>query len=308
MRYTTTPFQTINQGKKSEIKEFSRKSIGSIRRYLRSCTADYSYLGTLTYPDEFPSDGRVFKIHLARFLQVYRRNFDKHVRTDSTEKFSVFWFLEFQQRGAPHFHFFATHAPFIKGNSDLPKSELIKLQREWIADKWYKIVSSGDERHLRAGTQFDPLRAGRGGTIKYATKYALKQTQKKVPECITNVGRFWGVSGWRHCLSATWVVSDANGRSKQCQEAIKKLYFKMRVLELDNKIDIKRDRHGQIRGWYCKTQEGHRRMLGAFRILESTMLLKKILDAGLYDQDIPSEYDDMWELDVDEDEWLRNAD
>lgn len=58
---------------------------------------------------------------------------------------------------------------------------------------WYRIVGSGDSRHLAAGTSTERLRSARGGAF-YAVKYAMKMKQKAVPRDYRNVGRFWGNS------------------------------------------------------------------------------------------------------------------
>lgn len=176
---------------RSRVVGFSEGSAVRMRRYLRECLAEYIVMVTLTYPGFYSSDGTVVKEHLRRFLQELRRYSDRHDKDAGQRfRFSAFWFLEFQERGAPHYHLFTTHA----------------YPHEWVAKTWYRIVNSEDERHLHAGTRVEQLRAGKLGTIGYATKYAIKQAQKAVPAGYENVGRFWGVSGDRYTLAAdTWV-------------------------------------------------------------------------------------------------------
>jgi hypothetical protein len=86
--------------------------------------------------------------------------------------------MEFQSRGAPHFHCFLT--------AEIPKEE--------ISQAWYRIVGSGDDRHLRAGTRIEALREVYAAGA-YAAKYLKKQEQKDVPEGYIEVGRFWGLFG-----------------------------------------------------------------------------------------------------------------
>jgi len=150
---------------------------------------------TLTYPNEYPHDGALVKYHLKRFLQEIRRAAISSGRKDS---YSSFWFLEFQERGAPHFHVLTTE--FIR------KDELAQL--------WYGIVASGDEKHLKAGTSVEKLRLGRKGMISYAKKYALKSCQKVVPDHYQNVGRFWGVSGVK-----TVTAADVTFFADSCEKA-----------------------------------------------------------------------------------------
>jgi len=71
---------------------------------------------------------------------------------------------------------------------------------------------------------------GRAGTISYASKYAAKMEQKLTPKGFENVGRFWGVYGWRTTMSADTFVSKANLEYSNVFDAIvnlKKFYYSM---------------------------------------------------------------------------------
>lgn len=188
------------------IREFSPAAAARMRRYLRKCNADYLYMCTLTYPAEFPLDGAVAKEHLRVFLQRWKRYADSN-------SFSAFWFMEFQERGAVHFHIFCTH--------QLPKDELAR----W----WYEIVGSKDERHLRAGTRIEKIRGGRRGMCSYASKYASKAAQKGVPEAFKNCGRFWGISGDRSTVEATIFV-----RARYKADPMHKVFRKQLKMALEN--------------------------------------------------------------------------
>ena len=152
---------------RGEITEFSVKS----RRRLMQTMAkvnkgDLPQFITLTYPAEYSNDFRDWKDDLRRFDQRMAYRFPKY---------ASFWKLEFQQRGAPHFHLLAW---------GLPRAGM----KEFIALQWYKTVGSGDEKHLRAGTQIARIKSWRG-VMAYAAKY-LGKTQA----CNTNPpGRFWGI-------------------------------------------------------------------------------------------------------------------
>ena len=187
----TVPFEL--GGRRGNIKRFSEQSAVRMRRYLRTCLADYTHMVTLTYPCGYPTNGAIVKNHLKRFIQELKRELAGRgaMSAKAISEWSVFWFFEFQKRGAPHFHLFCTHVP----------------DNKWISKTWYRIVDSEDERHLRAGTNCERFKAGRAGTISYAAKYAAKATQKDVPEEFKSVGRFWGVSGRRAVLAADTFVS-----------------------------------------------------------------------------------------------------
>lgn len=122
---------------------------------------------TLTYPATWPEDPHVWKEHLDAWLKRLRRQF---------ERTTVIWKLEFQSRGAPHFHLLVFGPRWID-----PK---------WLSRTWFQIVASGDERHLQAGTKVEFIRSWKG-VMFYASKYLAKKTQENIPAF---PGRFWGVS------------------------------------------------------------------------------------------------------------------
>jgi hypothetical protein len=111
-------------------------------------------------------DGRKAKRDLDALLKYLRRR-----------GLLYLWVLEFQLRGAPHFH--------MALSGGIPKAEL--------ALAWYRIVNSGDRRHLRAGTRIEGIRSLRAVGM-YFSGYASKLAQKDVPEGYQDVGRFWGCS------------------------------------------------------------------------------------------------------------------
>lgn len=179
-------------GARTAIARFSPDAARRMRSYLRACMAEYRSMVTLTYPSSYPSSGPVVKEHLRRFLQELRRKYQREHTEHDSARWSAFWFLEFQERGAPHFHVFCTD---------------VAIDRRWVSKTWYRIVGSDDDRHLRAGTRCEILRRGRAGTISYASKYAAKAAQKDVPAEYTNVGRFWGIWGFSAVLSADTAVT-----------------------------------------------------------------------------------------------------
>lgn len=207
-------------GGRSHILRFSTGAAGRMRKYLRSCVSEYKQMLTLTYPYAFPTNGPECKNHLKRFLQELRREYVRNGGIEQTH--SSFWFLEFQERGAPHFHIFTTYSP----------------GKNWVARTWYRIVNSEDERHLRAGTREEWIRSGRGGTISYANKYANKSEQKIVPEGFEKVGRFWGVFGARHCLSADTHVRASDRSDILVDRAEKRLKLEINKLYLEGKAHV----------------------------------------------------------------------
>lgn len=205
---------------------FTAGAAQRMRRYLRECMAEYSNMVTLTYPGFFDTDGTATKNDLRRLLQEFKRRIESECGTTSIY-YSSFWFLEFQERGAPHFHIFTTHY----------------FDKDWVSRTWYRIVNSEDPRHLHAGTRCEKLNQGRSGTISYASKYAVKQCQKVVPENYQNVGRFWGVSGYRATMSADTFVSKDDRKSLHIRNLEKQIgkVVEVGVFYADIEV-LKRDR------------------------------------------------------------------
>jgi hypothetical protein len=162
---------------RGDVKEFSLRSRKRLAFVAANTIVQFTQMITLTYPKEFPSDGRKVKSDLSNFLDFVRRD---QARPD------YLWFLEFQKRGAPHIHLLL----------DAPWPSTLRDKVNWrfrVRSAWYRIVGSGDEKHLLAGTSVEKLRTPEGGK-RYAVKYALKMYQKIVPLGYRNCGRFWGHS------------------------------------------------------------------------------------------------------------------
>jgi hypothetical protein len=167
VRYIPEPEKEKRKAKRSKINEFSKRSAKRLRHIVRNSEDTWKAFVTLTYPENFPCDGRETKSHLNSFLQwLGRRRGIKFI-----------WVLEFQLRGAPHYH--------ILVSDYIPLTEL--------SERWYKIVGSGDEKHLKAGTQIQSIKSKRH-LYGYLSSYIKKLHQKLVPKEFENVGRFWGAS------------------------------------------------------------------------------------------------------------------
>lgn len=273
--------KNLNSGRRGSIHGFSRSAGGRMRRYLRCSVADYSTIGTLTYPSEYPGDGQTVKQHWRRLVQRMLRRCNRQAGIEAKLPFSIFWFLEFQERGAPHIHFFCTRTfgTGVDGENE------IKSSRQWLAQTWYEICDSGDEKHLRAGTQFDFLKKGRAGTISYASKYAGKVCQKKVPENFENVGRFWGVSGDRRTVSADMVLDADDLANENVRELLK--LFKNDLNAMKLRGEIKERRNGPIMAcWIGLTIKAQKRLKAKFSLLQAKLSFEismKYYDEQPYD-------------------------
>lgn len=154
--------------KRGEIVEFTQDSRNRLAFVANNTPVTFEWMVTLTYPSEFETDGKTVKAHLNKFLTWMRK---------AKPGVQYLWFLEFQRRGAPHFHILL----------DMP------LDRQKVSERWFDHVNSGDVKHIRAGTNVERIRKP-DGARRYAVKYSMKMKQKKVPKAYRNVGRFWGNS------------------------------------------------------------------------------------------------------------------
>ena len=153
---------------RTAIKGFTPCSGGRLRRYVDNYHANFCGMVTLTYGEAWPRDGKIVKKQLSAWFERVRRlgYFDKH---------SLVWWLEFQERGAPHIHMVITGW----------------ISRRWVAQSWADITKGVEEACTRVESLRNPDAAG-----SYAAKYAAKGDQKEVPDGFINVGRFWGRRGW----------------------------------------------------------------------------------------------------------------
>lgn len=189
---------------RGRVRGFTRRSARRLGSYLQDAEADYRVMLTLTYPGG--GDWTAAKRHLHAFCERLRRRFGDQAG------WSLCWFLEFQRRGAPHFHIFTTHW----------------IDRHELSQIWFEIVGSGDERHLAAGTRAEWLRLGRDGAAAYARKYAAKAEQKILPDMFKNtgLGRWWGVKGLRKTVAAT-TTYDSKAKMRQSARNYRRLMQSM---------------------------------------------------------------------------------
>ena len=187
---------------RGEITEWSRRSRRGMT--LRLAETDYGPLArlgrvpamvTLTYPGDWETvvpTGRDAKTHLKAWVRRYERRWG--------ETLIMVWKLEFQARGAPHFHLYMS-PPLDSGF------------RRWLSRSWSEVVDHPDPvqraRHEAAGTGVD-FAPGLGWSdpkriAVYFAKHAApnnassKEYQHRVPELWqkphAGPGRFWGVAG-----------------------------------------------------------------------------------------------------------------
>lgn len=180
-----TMAKTPERGK---IVSISRKSLLRLMFTMQCTSATFGSMLTLTYPKYYPDDGAIVKADINVVLQKIRRL-----------GWSYVWFLEFQKRGAPHIHILLS--PKVVTPTGRAIFGLFWTERIAVS-KWFRDICPEDEylsqvlkmaRFNCHETTLQVLREEQGGR-NYATKYAAKERQKKVPAKYRNVGRFWGMS------------------------------------------------------------------------------------------------------------------
>lgn len=182
-----------------EIMKFSMRSMSRLIATVNASDVQFSSMVTLTYPAVFPHEGKAIKTGMNSLLTMFRDN----------EWGEYLWFLEFQKRGAPHFHILSEVATIT------PKMR-VRLSEKWVGlianSKWFDLgcerlafvhgmcVWPVAQKAIRQSFWFtmrsetwERIRDAEGGK-KYATKYAAKEYQKQKPTSFDGVGRYWGCS------------------------------------------------------------------------------------------------------------------
>lgn len=142
---------------------------------------------TLTYPSRFPSSSEAKSALRALFERIRRR----------WPQASGIWRLEYQQRGAPHFHVIFFGLPFIPH----------KTIRSW----WAEIISDYVDETLPF-VRIEFVRSRRG-IMHYVSKYVAKTTDEGLFNSLAypHVGRWWGVFNKDHLPYAVRVFVVLSG-------------------------------------------------------------------------------------------------
>ena len=158
-------------GKRGDIQVFSVGSRYRLFRLLHQLTFTKVTFMTLTYPEEFPTNPRVYKTHLKEF----HRKFE--IKTPGV---SGVWRLEFQERGAPHFHImFLDWQPGDDGE---------------VAWMWKSTCHTWDMAHELLGVNVRIITDNRQQALIafYLAKYIAKIDEREVKYDARKPGRWWG--------------------------------------------------------------------------------------------------------------------
>lgn len=229
------------EGSDKLIRGWSRSS--RAKMIARLSTLDYTPLMgrveqpamvTLTYPglwEEVAPNGAVVKKHLRAFFERFRRAWG--------ESWCGVWKLEFQRRGAPHFHLLMPipHGVATAGKAGsrqkTPVGDGLKF-RAWLSLVWADIVGATGidrERHELAGTAVDYAEGAKARDPKKAAQYfakhgaySAKEYQHDVPklwrDSEISVGRFWGYRNLKPLVRSVTITAE---ESIQIARVLRKL-------------------------------------------------------------------------------------
>jgi len=207
--------------KNTYIQRLSKRSLSRLALTAQVLSPLLRSMLTLTYGVNYPLNGKLAKEHLQKMLTYLKKLGCK----------AYLWFMEFQTRGAVHFHIMLDLGQFH-----------INLYREELARLWahitepyggfeYSRIKPDRFKRKLVRVDLDPknskaavfevarhprtweLLRSKDGAAKYVTKYALKSEQKDVPPGFKFAGRFWGTTQEYSMsnLVETWVHVDENG-------------------------------------------------------------------------------------------------
>lgn len=169
----------LNDVQRSDIQQFTAQSRARLIRTIASFGALVPVFVTLTYGADYPTPKET-KEHLRLW---WRRIKAKHPHL-----FAV-WKLEFQKRGAPHYHL------LVYSQGKRPR-----IDKDFLKVSWWKATGREGLR-----TEIKKLRSHRGG-VWYASKYLAKtevyqpadqhNTSGQSEDALSSSdgpGRFWGI-------------------------------------------------------------------------------------------------------------------
>lgn len=161
----------LGGGKRGDIEIFSAGSRYRLFRLLHQLEFKTVCFLTLTYPDEFPTDPKIYKANLKEF----HRKFE--VEWPGVQGV---WRLEFQKRGAPHYHImFLDWRPDDSGTI------------EWL---WKSTCHTWDMAHELLGVNYELVVDQNQQRLiaHYMAKYIAKVDQTEVKNATVKCGRWWG--------------------------------------------------------------------------------------------------------------------
>ena len=164
VEYTAIPKPTkifrYKKSKRGRITEFTRRSRFRLLQILAKVRTDISFkplFFSMTYHHNFSLPNKSYVHNLHSFLSSLR-SLDKEVE--------YLWRLEFQRRGAPHFHFIVFPGPSVK---KLGTEKYMLL----CADIWHRISDPDSKSHELYGFKSTVINSY-SKAVAYVSKYVAK--------------------------------------------------------------------------------------------------------------------------------------
>ncbi len=172
LRNPSADGRTIPPGERGDIVEFSAQSRKRLMQLFasidESAVRSTSVFLTLTYHLDWPDCPQGCRRQLQNFLKQFQAKFPHTAQI---------WRLEFQQRGAPHYHILAVGVPFV--------------DKDWVTSTWGRIAHGTSEYHGLMATNTVQI-----DNWYHACAYVSKEVAKVRQQCWgEKVGRYWGVEG-----------------------------------------------------------------------------------------------------------------
>lgn len=207
--------EALGGGRKSKMICISKKSIRNAVEVLTNSDPELSSMIVCTYPEQYPDDGRIVKAHHKALLAAVSHKFGD---------ISYFTAIEYQSRGAPHFHMALSlklddlgqvvTLKRKKSGRRYPAFQTVKSQQDWLFNTWLEIISKPDIAYngeplewsgiddedleamqkayhqYNAGFSWEVMR-DKDGAKRYLVKEltGLKRYQKAIPDDFKNPGR-----------------------------------------------------------------------------------------------------------------------
>jgi hypothetical protein len=158
---------------RGEVNTLSRKSRRNLFNYvLRLQYRSGYYFVTLTYPKEYPQKFTIWKDNLKTLCSYLRYHFPQ---------LGFLWKLEFQKRGAPHYH-------LLLFDPTQPDQEVLE---EMITGEWVRIVKDYTKKFSEHSVDVKAVH-----DIKKSGFYlAIYQTKDGYIPANVKTGRHWGIFG-----------------------------------------------------------------------------------------------------------------
>lgn len=173
-------------GQRGRIYQMTRQSVDRLMFVLRETDMSLESMIVLTFGSMYPKSGQSAKASVNRWLSWLRYH---------APEVRYLWVMEFQKRGAPHFHILLNYG-------------VVEDERDLYAGRWSSAALSGivgkeDDRYQELWMKIFRVhkhhrqwqnKKEKDGIVRYMSSYLAKSYQKKIPKDYQDVGRWWSAT------------------------------------------------------------------------------------------------------------------